>query len=184
MIKVMKKQGKRVEAYQLGQAHPVLEALMAKKQIIDLHDGTYEVFSQEAVKAGSGHGQLAAAGDWIRIDGAGCPYPCRDDWFRANLRHIGADEYEQIPALLDAWTADQGIGPEIRFLMQQKGLVLDAQHPDRYFNAVLWGTREAAAMDAVLVFYSITRDAAGNIMDAEFNFVERGEFDRTYNVLA
>lgn len=84
MIQVMKNQGKTVHAYRLGQPHPVLDELMNKKQIVDLHNGRYEVFSQEAVNGNSGHGQLAEAGDWIRIDGAGYPYPSRDDWFRAS----------------------------------------------------------------------------------------------------
>ena len=183
MLKVMKKQGRTVQAYRLGQLHPVLDDLMAKKKIIDLGNGAYEVFSQEAVKGGTGHGQFAETGDWVRLDGAGYPYPSRDDWFRKNLRHLGGDAYEQIPKPLNAWTADQPMCPEIQFLMERKGLVLDETDPKRYFNAVLWGTRESAGMDAVLVFYSISRDESGSIIDAEFNFVERTEFDRTYNIL-
>ena len=183
MLNVIKKQGKIVRAYRLGQPHPVLEQLISSNRIVDLHDGTYEVFSQEAVKGGTGHGQLAETGDWIRIDGAGYPYPCRDDWFRKNLRHLEGDDYEQIPKPLKAWTADRPMCPEVQFLMERKGLVLDETDPDRYFNAVLWGTRESAGKDAVLVFYGISRDNAGNITDADFNFVERAEFCRTYNIL-
>ena len=183
MLNVIKKHGKIVRAYRLGQPHPVLDELMSKKQIIDLRNGTYEVFSQEAVKGGTGHGQLAEAGDWIRIDGDGYPYPSRDDWFRENLRHCEGDDYEQIPKPLKAWTADQPMCPEVRFLVEQKGLILDETKPNQYFNAILWGTRESAEKNAVLVFYDISRDEAGNVIDADFNFVGRAEFDRTYHIL-
>lgn len=183
MIQVMKNQGKTVHAYRLGQSHPVLDELMNNKQIVDLHNGSYEVFSQEAVNGNSGHGQLAEAGDWVRIDGAGYPYPSRDDWFRANLRHCGGDSFEQIPKALTAWTADQPMCPEVQFLIAHKGLVIDETNSKQYFSAILWGTLESAQRDAVLVFYCISRDEAGNIIDADFNFVERAEFDRTYTIL-
>ena len=184
MMNVMKKHGKIVKAYQLGQAHPVLADLMENGKILDLENGTYEVFSQEAVKGGSGHGQLAQAGDWVRIDGAGYPYPSGNDWVRANLRPCGGDDYEQIPKALLAWRADQPMCREIQFLVDHKGLYLNEQDPGKYFNAVLWGTQEAAAKDATLVFYGIFRDDAGNIVDADFNFVEKTEFERDYNILS
>lgn len=183
MIQVMKKQGKIVHAYQLGHPHPALDELMNSKQIINLHNGTYEVFSQEAINGNTGHGQLAEAGDWIRIDSAGYPYPSRDDWFRENLRHCGGDNFEQIPKVLNAWMAGQPMCPEVQFLIEHKGLVIDETNSKQYFSAVLWGTRESAQKDAVLVFYSIFRDEVGNIIDADFNFVERTEFDCTYHIL-
>lgn len=184
MIHVIKNQGKIVQAYRLGQPHPVLDELMNKKQIVNLHNGTYEVFSQEALNGNSGHGQLAEFGDWVRIDGAGYPYPSRDDWFRENLRHCGGDDYEQIPKVLNAWVAGQPMCPEVLFLIEHKGLVIDETNPNQYFSATLWGTQESAQEDAVLVFYSVTRDKVGNIIDADFNFVERTEFDRTYKILS
>ena len=69
---------------------------------------------------------------------------------------------------------------EIAFLMEEKGLVIDRQSRDRYFSAPLWGTTLYAARDAVIIFYSITRDQMGRIIDADFNFVERGVFGKTY----
>ena len=184
MLKVMKKRGKIVQAYRLGEPHSVLDCLMKTNKIIDLHNGMYEIFSQEAVKAGSGHGQLACTGDWVRIDGAGFPYPNRADWFQENLRHISGDNYEQIPKLLYAWTSDMEICPEIQFLIQKKGLILNKNNPDQYFKAFLWNTQEVAAKDAVLIFYSISYDESGKILDAKFNFVERAEFERTYDILS
>lgn len=184
MLRVKKKHGKIVQAYRLGDQHPVLDNLLKLNKIIDLHNGTYEVFSQEAVKADSGHGQLACTGDWIRLDSSGFPYPNKANWFQENLRHISGDDYEQIPKPLYAWTADLEMCPEIRFLIHEKGLILDESNPDQYFKAFLWGTQEAAARDAVLVFYSISYNDSGRICDAEFNFVEKTEFDRTYDILS
>ena len=37
--------------------------------------------------------------------------------------------------------------------------------------------------DAVIVFYDISYDQDGMIVDAEYNFVERGEFNKTYNII-
>ena len=44
-------------------------------------------------------------------------------------------------------------------------------------------TTEAAAEDAMIIFYSISYDDAGNVTDCDWNFVERGEFNRTYSVI-
>ena len=71
---------------------------------------------------------------------------------------------------------------EVSFLIREKGLVLDETNPDNYYSAVLWGTKEAAAKDAVLVFYNISYNDDGSVRDAEFNFVKREEFDKTYSV--
>lgn len=130
MLKIVKKQGKIVQAYRLGNEHPVLNEQIEENKIKKVGECTYEVFSQEAVKAASGHGQLAGAGDWVRVDGAGFPYPCKNEWFQENLRHVAGDDYEQIPKVLSAWTADQEICPEVKFLIQKKGLVLDDENPD------------------------------------------------------
>lgn len=183
MLKIVKKQGKIVQAYRLGNEHPVLNELIAANKIKKVDECTYEVFSQEAVKAASGHGQLVGAGDWVRVDGAGFPYPCKNDWFQENLLHVAGDDYEQIPKVLSAWTADQEICPEVKFLIQKKGLVLDDDNPDMYFKAILWGNPEAAAKDAVLVFYSIVYDIAGAVIEADYNFVQREEFERSYDIL-
>ena len=55
--------------------------------------------------------------------------------------------------------------------------------PERYFNAFLWGAPLSAGKDAVLIFYSIKRDIDGNIYDADFNFITREEFEKTYDEL-
>ena len=73
--------------------------------------------------------------------------------------------------------------PEVMFLVEKKGLVIDKTSSDRRYAAQLWGTREVAAEDAMLIFYSISYDDAGNVTDCDWNFVERGEFYRTYSVI-
>lgn len=183
MLRIKKKHGKVVKAYRLGEPRADLAQLIADKRIIDLKDGSFEVFSQEAVKSESGHGQVAYAGDWVRLDGAGFPYPSKNEWFQENMRHIDGDDYEQILKELVGWTADMDLCPEVEFLIREKGLKLDEGNFDQYFRANLWGTLEAADRNAVLVFYSINYDSDGTVMDAEFNFVEKTEFDRTYDVI-
>ena len=182
MLRIKKKHGKIVQAYKLGEENVVLEQLMKIGKIVDLKDGTYEVFSQEAVNSGSGHGQIASVGDWVRLDNAGYPYPSKDDWFRHNMRHISQNDYEQIPIELMGWTANMEICPEIEFLIHNKGLKLNENNFEKFFSAILWGNPEVADRNAVLVFYSISYDK-GSIIDAEYNFVEINEFNRIYDTI-
>ena len=121
MYKVMKKQGKIVEAYRLGDNSKVLDDLEKNNKLLNLNDGRYEVFSQEAVNSESGHGQIAKKGDWIRLDSLGFPYPCTNEWFEKNLLHIKGDNYEQIPKSLKAWDYTQDMCKEIEFLIKEKG---------------------------------------------------------------
>lgn len=183
MLKIKKKHGKIVKAYRLGDRHPILEGLMNQKKIVAAEDGSFEVFSQEAVQSGSGHGQKAENGDWIRLDSKGFPYPCKHDWFQENMLPAGGDDYEQIPKALSAWTADQEMCPEVEFLIREKGLKLNEGDFNKFFSAILWGNPEAADRNAVLVFYSISYADDGRVTDADFNFVTREEFDLNYNIL-
>ena len=181
MFKVIKKQGKKVTAYRLGDEDPVLKKLIEERKVILLREGRFEVMSQEAVQGMTGHGQVAFFGDYVKIDSAGHPYPISKKWFEENHRSLGGNEYEQIPQPLDAWTVNEPMDQEVQFLLKEKGLLIDEERPSQYFSAPLWGTIEAAAKDAVIVFYSITRSENGEVEDAEFNFVERSEFEKTYN---
>lgn len=181
MIKVIKKKGNIIKAYRLSGKSPTIEKLIAEHRIVPLSDGRYEIFSQEAVNGGSGHGQVAASDDYIKIDSEGFPYPNNAFYFQENHKQISEDEYEQIPKPLNAWTAQEPMCKEVSFLIHEKGLVLDATNPDNYYSAVLWGTKEAAAKDAILIFYNILYNDDGSVRDAEFNFVKKEEFDRIYS---
>lgn len=184
MLKVMKKQGKTVKAYCLGTESPEIVRLIREGKIISLGSGFYELMSQEAVTGDSGHGELAKAGDFVKLDSAGFPYPNDRDFFIANHRHISGDNYEQIPKPLFAWTIEEPMCPEIEFLLRENRLQIQEEYQNKCFSAILWGTLESAAKDAVVVFYDVTKDSKGSICDISFNFVARDEFEKTYNVIA
>ena len=171
MITVMKKRGIAVEAYRLGEETPEEKDLIRKGLIVK-HDGEYEIFSQESQ---SGIGEIAKAGDYFKVDEGGNPYPNEKNWFEANHRHLKGDSYEQSPAELDAWMAgDPDDGP-VRTLMEEGRLTLCEEDPEHYFQACLWGTKLTAPKDAVLVIYDFEK--------REFNFVNRGVFDKTYEII-
>lgn len=182
MYKVIKNKGKLVEAYQLGSDHAVIKELIENGKICDLGDGRYEIHSQEAVNGAVG-GEKAAAGDWIKLDSKGRPYPNDREYFEANHRHIEGDTFEQLPKPLAAWDAKLERCPEVEFLVEKKGLIIDETSADRRYTVQLWGTTEAAAEDAMIVFYSISYDESGTVTDCDWNFVERSEFDRTYSII-
>lgn len=175
---VRKKEGKSVRAYCLGEGSGVLLELMAEGKIRRREDGKWLIFSQEA-----NAGEVAEDCDYIKIDNAGWPYPNRREYFLENHRHIGGDEYEQLPVPLKAWDRNEPMCPEIEYLLSNKGLVIDEGSEDRYYSAPLWGDILTARNDCMIVFYSVTIDEDGAVRDADFNFVARDEFDKTYDVI-
>lgn len=180
MFKVIKKSGFRVNAYRLGDGGEVLDALRLLGRIKINADGTFEIFSREAV---NGKGEIAKEGDYIKIDSEGFPYPNDAEFFEKNHKLIEKNLYEQIQKPLYAWSSQEPMCEEIEFLIAKKGLKLNKDNPDKYFNAVMWSTELSAACDAVIIFYSISRDICGHITDADFNFVCRTEFDKNYQVI-
>lgn len=180
VFKVRKKEGKTVQAYRLGEEHTELDRLMEAGKLVKTAPGKYEVFSQEAVGK---MGEQACDGDFIKIDSSGAPYPNKKEFFLANHHHLGGDSYEQIPKVCDAWTVDEPMCEEIQFLMREKGLVVDENSYENYFSAPLWGTALLAAKNAVIIFYEIKHGETGEMMDADFNFVERTEFEKTYDIV-
>ncbi len=175
MIRKINRKPKTVCAYELGAGSAVEAELIKSGRIRLLPDGKYEIFSRESV---NGSGEIASPGDFVKIDGEGYPYPNERGYFLENHRFLDADRYEQKPQSVLAWTADDEMCPEVEYLMDHKGLVINESDPEKYFTAPLWGTVESAPCDAVLVFYRLERDADGRITDADFNFVARDEFIR------
>lgn len=184
MITVIKRHGKPVQAYRLGESSPTLSQLIESGKIIPLPDGNYEVMSREAIHGNSGHGETARKGDYIKVDSDGYPYPICPDFFEANHTHVKDNEYRQNPSPMSAWTMDQPMCPEIEFLQQQKGLIINREDFAHAFTAPLWGTLESAPGDSVLVFYSITYSEDHTVTDADYNFVVRQEFDKSYKILS
>ncbi|MEE0751161.1 hypothetical protein [Frisingicoccus sp.] len=180
MFRVIKKQGKIVEAYRLGEESRMIRHLMEEGKIIEKGSGIFEVFSQEAVH---GSGEIAYTGDFIKVDASGMPYPNTGGFFLKNHRRLGQDRYEQIPSVLLAWRSDQPMCEEMEFLIREKELKIDTENPETYYTAPLWGTRLSASETAMILFYKIDRDADGHIRDIDFNFVQRDEFDKTYRIL-
>lgn len=178
MKKVMKKEGKVVEAYQLGISSPKITELLAHGKIKKHGNGRYEVFSREAV---SGKGEVAQNGDYVKFDAGGFPYPNDKRFFEENHRKVGENTYEQIPKPLDAWTVQEPVCEEIEYLIEKDLLTFNEDNPKKYFNAQCWGSVLSAPKDAVLMFYRVDRDKSGNIVDVDFNLVEQSEFDRTYD---
>lgn len=180
MIKVRKKNDKIIKAYRLGEKSDVIDKLIEEHRIIQLDNGTYEVKSQEAVYAKTGKGQVAKKGDYIKVDSEGYPYPNDSQWFEEN--HIPIEnmknEYKQITKELNAWDIQQPMCKEIEFLIKNKGLVIEEN-----FTAPLWGTMESAPKDSYIIFYEISYDENNNVVDADFNFVVRGEFEKTYDIV-
>lgn len=180
MQTAVKHQYKLIKAYRLGQKCAVLQRLMDEQRIISNHDGTFRIFSQEAV---NGTGELALAGDYIRIDSTGTPYPNTAAFVRHNLRHLFGPYFLQIPHPVSVWTAEEDMCPEIEFLINKKSLILNESDPEHYFTAPLWGSTLSAAKNAVLVLYAVERNTQGQLTNLEFNFVEREEFHKTYRII-
>lgn len=174
----MKRQGKRVRAWELGAGSPMEREMLRQGKIRLTREG-YELYSREAV---NGQGQMAASGDYFKVDDGGYPYPNDREWFCANHRHLAGDEYEQLPRPLAIWDAEDGENELIHWLTDGGRLTIRRDDPERYFNAYLWGAELSAAKDATVVFYSVERDDSGKIADVSFNFVASEEFRRNYTL--
>lgn len=183
MKKAIKNKGKVVKAYPLGANHPMEAALIAEGAIKHHDNGSYELFSQEAV---NGIGQTAWPGDYFKVDtvdGKHYPYPNDKEWFNENHTHLSGDEYEQKNKPLQIWQVGDEMTEEVRWLVDNGKLTLKPEDPAHYFNAFLWGADLSAASDATLLFYGVTRDANGTITGIDFNFVAKHEFDANYTVM-
>ena len=172
MKTVKKKEGKTVKAYCLGEDSPVIHDLTEKGMVRQTDGSHWRIFSQEAT-----NGEEAEAGDYIKIDSSGKPYPNSREFFLKNHRPLGGD------APLKAWDIKGPPCRELEFLISRKGLSINESDAAAYFSAPLWGDTLTAAKDAVIIFYSIQYDDGGDVTDADFNFVARNEFDRTYEIL-
>lgn len=175
-MKVIKLKGKQVKAYILGNGSPE-EIRMMEEGKIKKTDIGYELFSQEAMGA---VGQKAKKGDYFKIDNEDRPYPNEKQWFEKNHSLIEENLYEQLPKELDSWEKGQPLSEEVKFLLNSGRIKIDENSSERYFEAFLWGTVLHAAEDAILLFYEVIRDENNNIIDIDFNFITRKEFEQTY----
>lgn len=170
----------RVNAYRLGEQSEGLDRLIKEGLVSQSDDGTFEVHTMETKDE---KGETAHAGDYVKLDAAGRPYPNKAEFFEKNHRRIDGDQYEQFPKDREVWMMGDAMCPEVEFLIEQGRLELHKEDPEHYFQGTGWGTKLTASSDAVLVFYEIKRNAGGNIVDAEFNFVDREMFEKTYELI-
>lgn len=178
MRKVKKNAGKIICAYRLGDHSDVEERMIREGKIIRHTEERYELFSQEAK---DGAGQIAKAGDYFKIDSSGKPYPNEKEWFEANHKKIGDGQYMQIPKELNAWEVTEPMCEEIEYLIAEKKMEIHPETPERYFRAMLWGSKLSAAKDAIVIFHEIRRDENHAIEEIDFSFVARSEFEKTYH---
>ena len=172
-----KKQTLPIRACRLGDDSPMERELIDRGTLRRLGDGTYEVFSQEAK---DGLGEIALPGDYVKADSDGHPYPNSAAFFESKHVRVAENTYTQITQPLPVWLAEDPPSDAIAYLLRTGKLQIDEASEDQYFRAELWGAPLSAARDAVVVFYAIRRDEQGGIIDVDFNFVVRDEFDRTY----
>lgn len=166
-----------LRACRLGDGSPLEAELVRSGLVVRREDGRYEVRSLEARGM---PGELAEAGDYVKLDSRGRPYPNERAFFEANHVRVGENSYRQISRAVGVWFAGDEMCPEIDFLLRSGRLTIDPADAAHYFSAELWGTRLRAAKDAAVVIYSAKRGPDGSIVEVSFNFVERREFERTY----
>lgn len=96
---------------------------------------------------------------------------------RKNMSELAEDSK---PLL--SWKLEDDVIPSpVIFLITNKGLVLNGSNPEQFFQALIHDSWITASKDAVIVFSSITRDENFNILDADFNFIERNKFEEEYH---
>ncbi len=178
----IKNKGKLVRAYELGTGTEMERLLIEEGAIRHEPDGSYRLFSQEAI---NGEGQTAQKGDFFKVDNVGgrhYPYPNKRDWFLERHIPLGGDCYEQRGFPVPIWTKDDPPCDAVDSLLRSGKLRIDPDDSGRYFNAVLWGAPLSAAEDAVIVFHRLERDENGSPVNISFNFVERSIFARDYTL--
>lgn len=174
------KKKKPVRAWQLGAGTAMEKELIREGAIRRLADGSYALFSQEAV---NGAGEVAQTGDYFKVDivnGKRYPYPNSREFFEANHCHLEGDSYEQRGRTVAVWQAGDAPCEEIGFLLSSGQLTLCPEDDTHYFNAVLLGAPLSAAKDATVILNRVERDEQGRITGIAFSFVARAEFDRDF----
>ncbi len=180
MRKAIKNKRKIIKAYELGKKCAEIQRLIKEEKIKKISEEEYEIFSQEAV---NGRGQIACKGDFVKMDTTGSLYPNDRKFFLENHKHIQECEYEQISQPVYIWQAYEDMCLEVEFLIKNKNLIINKENKEKYYTALLWGTKLSAARDAYLIFYSIKKDLNESIIDIDFNFVEHEEFEKTYTII-
>ena len=174
------KESSRVQAWELGSGSVMEQEMIRCGKIVARPGGIYEVFSREATGK---TGQIAAAGDFFKVDDYGFPHPWRRAAFLQQHQALEGDWYQEAARQVKIWRLADPVCEEIRFLLDSGILRVDPDNPDRRFTASIWETEETAASDAVVVIFDTDRDAEGRVTGVNFNFVEIGYFNKHYRVI-
>ena len=173
---VIKNKPEVVEAWRLGDCSSKETELMKSNMIVRFGD-LFEVHSQEYKE----YGEPVMIGDYFKIDKAGYPYPIDKEYFLKTHRHIEGNRWEEFPEPIMAWESADAISPEVRFLMENKGLEIDPEHPDQFFKEKMnQDIYIAATATTLIIFNSVSYDNDGNVINANFEFLSRAEFERDY----
>ena len=174
------KESSRIQAWELGAGSVMEQEMIRCGKIVARPGGIYEIFSREAVGK---KGQIAAAGDFFKVDDYGCPHPWRRAAFLQEHQPLEGDWYQEAARQVKIWRLGDPICEEIRFLLDRGILRVNPEDPEHCFTALIWGTEETAASDAVVVIFGTDRDAEGRVAGVHFNFVEIGYFNKYYRVI-
>ena len=180
----IKNKKKVVHAYRLGYGSAMEQLLLREGVIRCLPDGSYELFSKEAVQ---GKGERALYGDYFKVDiadGRYYPYPNTREFFEANHTLVDAAQqlYEQQPKPLQVWQKEDKMCPEIAFLLHAERLQLCPADPEHYFQAELFGARLSTSDKGAAVFYRVLRSPEGTVLDVDFNLISEQEFADSYTL--
>ena len=176
-MRFAKKRQAPFRAFPLGEDHPLERELIRSGRLLRRADGAYEVFSQEAKGE---TGEIARPRDYVKIDSAGYPYPNSRQYFEKDCIPVGDGLYVSAAPPVAVWLAGDPPCDFISFLLATGRLRLDEADDRQYFQAELWGAPLSAPRDAAVVAYVIERGPDGTILDVDFNFVEKSEFEKTY----
>lgn len=176
-MKKVKKFNVSVKAFELGADNPLEEELISAEKIIK-HDDCYEIFSTEADEKG----ELAHAGDFAKIDNAGNPYPNARERFLNHHKHVEGNNYTQFPKVIMSWTYGDDTDEVIEYLLETGQLEIDHDSMKSFYKAELWGTILTAKKQDVILIYSYKKDG-DQIVSVDFNFIDKDEFDQTYEYI-
>ena len=141
------KESSRVQAWELGSGSVMEQEMIRCGKIVARPGGIYEVFSREATGK---TGQIAAAGDFFKVDDYGFPHPWRRAAFLQQHQALEEDWYQEAARQVKIWRLADPVCEEIRFLLdrEERGCMLNrmmqdgslptrATHNDTKINNVL-----------------------------------------------
>ena len=170
----------QVQAWELGTGSKKEKEMLRDGKIIAHSDGTFEVFTKEAMR---NKGQIAKAGDYFKVDERGFPCPNKREYFLQNHQHLEGNRFIQTARPLKIWHLGDPECEELHFLLNNGLISIHPEDKEHCFSAPLWGTKETAAADAVIIFYSVENDSEGKICAVDFNFVDAEYFSTHYRII-